>query len=55
MIILKNDILAVLRQDNVFITNFSLSPKKFFGAKQTETAKIIIIIIIVRNEIMSVI
>ena len=46
--------MSVLRQDNVFIIKFSLSPRKFFGAKLTETAKIIIIIIIVRNEIMSV-
>ena len=46
--------MSVLRQDNVFIIKFSLSPKKFFGAKLTETAKIIIIIIIVRNEILSV-
>ena len=46
--------MSVLRQDNVFIIKFSLSPKKFFGAKRTETAKIIIIIIIVRNEILSV-
>ena len=46
--------MSVLRQDNVFIIKFSLSPRKFFGAKLTETAKIIIIIIIVRNEILSV-
>ena len=42
--------MSVLRQDNVFIIKFSLSPRKFFGAKLTETAKIIIIIIIVRND-----
>ena len=46
--------MSVLRQDNVFIIKFSLSPRKFFGAKLTETAKIIIIIIIVRHEIMSI-
>ena len=46
--------MSVLRQDNVFIIKFSLSPKKFFGAKLTETAKIIIIITIVRNDILSV-
>ena len=46
--------MSVLRQDNVFIIKFSLSPRKFFGAKLTETAKIIIIIIVVRNEILSV-
>ena len=44
--------MSVLRQDNVFIIKFSLSPKKFFGAKLMETAKIIIIIVIVRNEIL---
>ena len=46
--------MSVLRQDNVFIIKFSLSPKKFFGAKLMETAKIIIIITIVRNDILSV-
>ena len=46
--------MSVLRQDNVFIIKCSLSAKKFFGAKLTETAKIIILIIIARNEILSV-
>ena len=30
--------MSILRQDNVFIIKFSVSPRKFFGAKLTETA-----------------